>query len=445
MAINSAALNVVAADYNNDGCVDILVLRGGWEFPERKSLLKNNCNGTFTDVTAASGLDAVVTRSQTAVWADFNNDGLLDLFIGNENAPSQLFHNKGDGTFEDVSEAAGVNRTAYTKGVTAADYDNDGFVDLYVSNINEANLLYHNNGDGTFTEIGKEAGVQAPWFSFATWFFDYDNDGWPDLFVSGYFNSPDEVIRSAQGMPTHAETIKLYRNLHNGAFQDVTAEVGLDKVFMPMGSNFGDVDNDGFLDIYLGQGQPSFTGILPHVLFRNDAGKHFTDITASSGTGELHKGHAVSFADLERTGHEDLLAETGGAVFSDKHAMRVFANPGNANDWINLKLVGQKTNRSAVGAEIHVTVQNGKDAPRSIYRRVGESSSFGVKPLEQHIGLGPSAHIVAIDIAWPVSKTTQHFTRVEKNRFLQIQEFATSPTQLDRKAARIGDAHLAAR
>ena len=438
-------LNLVAADYNNDGCMDILVLRGGWEFPVRKSLLKNNCDGTFTDVTAASGLDAVVTSSQTAVWADFNNDGLLDLFIGNENAPSQLFRNKGNGTFDDVSHAAGVDRTAYTKGVTAADYDNDGFVDLYVSNINEANFLYHNNGDGTFTEIARQAGVQAPWFSFATWFFDYDNDGWPDLFVNSYFNSPDEVIRSAQGLPTHVETLKLYRNLHNGAFKDVTAEVGLDKVLMPMGANFGDVDNDGFLDLYLGQGQPSFTGILPHMLLRNDAGKRFTDVTASSGTGELHKGHAVAFADLERTGHEDILAEAGGAVFSDKHAMRVFANPGDTNDWINLKLVGEKTNRSAVGAEIHITVQNGKAAQRSIFRRVGESSSFGVNPLEQHIGLGPSARIITIDISWPVSRSTQHFTHVEKNCFLQIQEFASSYTQLVRRPVRLGSVHVASR
>jgi len=437
LADQLGGLNMVAADYNNDGCIDILVLRGGWEFPVRKSLLRNNCNGTFTDVTGASGLDATVSRSQTAAWADVDNDGYLDLFIGNENAPSQLFRNKGNGTFEDISHAAGIDRTAYTKGVGAADYDNDGYVDFYVSNVNGENFLYRNNHDRTFTEVGKQAGVQAPWFSFATWFFDYDNDGWPDLFVTSYFNSADEVIRSGLHLPTHVETLKLYRNLHNGAFEDVTAQVGLDRVFMPMGSNFGDVDNDGFLDIYLGQGQPSFTGILPHVLFRNDGGRQFVDVTASSGTGELHKGHAVVFADLERDGHEDIVAETGGAVFSDKHEMRVFQNPGNANDWINVRLIGVKSNRGAVGAEIKITVEDDGHAQRAIYRRVGDTSSFGVNPLEQHIGLGHNARITALDVWWPATNTRQHFTAVEKNQFISIKEFATEYTKLDRRPEKI--------
>jgi tetratricopeptide (TPR) repeat protein len=445
LADQLGGLNIVGADYNNDGCMDILVLRGGWEFPVRKSLLKNNCDGTFTDVTQTSGIGETVTRSQTAAWADIDNDGYLDLFIGNENAPSQLFRNKGDGTFEDISHTAGIDQTSYTKGVTAADYDNDGFVDFYVSNVSGANFLYHNNHDRTFTEVAKQAGVQTPYISFATWFFDYDNDGWPDLFVTSYFQSVDEPVRSAIGLPTHVETLKLYRNLHNGAFEDVTAQVGLDKVFIPMGSNFGDVDNDGYLDIYLGQGQPSFTGMLPHVLFRNDAAKKFVDITASSGTGELHKGHGVAFADLERRGHEGIVAETGGAIFSDKHTMRVFENPGNDNDWINVRLIGVKSTRSAVGAEIKVTVEDDGGSPRSIYRRVGETSSFGQNPLEQHIGLGHGARITALDVWWPVTNTRQHFAHVDKNEFIEIREFATTLNKLDRKPVKLGGNKVAAR
>ena len=446
LADQLGGLNLVAGDYNNDGCVDILVLRGGWEFPVRRSLLRNNCNGTFTDVTDAAGLGGRVTMSQTAAWADIDNDGYLDLFIGNENTPSQLFHNKGDGTFEDISHKAGIDQIAYTKGVTAADYDNDGYMDFYVSNVSGPNFLYHNNHNGTFTDVAKEAGVQGPYYSFATWFFDYDNDGWPDLFVTSYFNSMDESVRSILGLPVHVETLKLYRNLHNGAFEDVTAKVGLDKVFMPMGSNFGDIDNDGYLDIYLGQGQPSFTGMLPHVLFRNDEGKRFVDVTSVTGTGELHKGHGVAFADLERDGHEDIVAETGGAVPADKHTMRVFQNPGNNNDWINVKLIGVKSNRSAAGAEIKVTIENGAGLERSIYRRVGENSSFGGNPLEQHIGLGPQAKIVALDVWWPATNTRQHFTGIEKNEFISIEEFATKYTKLNRPGCRIGgEARLAAK
>ena len=196
--------------------------------------------------------------SQSAVWVDIDNDGKLDLFIANENSPSQLFLNKGDGTFVDISREAGIDRVAFSKGVVSADYDGDGFPDLYVSNFNGPNFLYHNNGDRTFTEVANQAGVEAPWMSFAAWFFDYDNDGLPDLFVTSYFFSVEEVARSYMGLPTKQETLKLFRNKGNGTFEDVTARVGLDRVFMPMGSNFGDVDNDGYLDIYLGMGNPSF-------------------------------------------------------------------------------------------------------------------------------------------------------------------------------------------
>ena len=433
-------LNILQADYNNDGCMDILVLRGAWEFPQRKSLLRNNCDGTFTDVTAAAGLATPATSTQTAVWADIDNDGYLDLFVGNENAPAQLFRNKGDGTFEDISHKAGIDRIAFTKGVTAGDYDNDGYVDFYVSNLNGDNFLYHNNHDGTFTEVAGEAGVQKPWQSFAAWFFDYDNDGWPDLFVASYYVSADESIRSYLGLPRNAESLKLYRNLGDGTFRDVTAEVGLDRDFMAMGANFGDLDNDGYLDIYLGTGNPSYESLLPQVLLHNNAGKSFTDITASSGTGELHKGHAVAFADLANNGLVDLLEEVGGAVPGDRHAFRLFENPGNDNDWITLHLVGVKSNRAAIGARIKVTVQNEGQAPRSIYRTVTSGGSFGSSPIEQHIGLGKSAHITNIEIWWPASNTRQEFPNVKPDQFLEIKEFAKEYRVLHRRVIQLGAA-----
>lgn len=432
-------LNMIQADYNNDGCTDILVLRGAWEIAQRKSLLRNNCDGTFTDVTAASGL-AAPTSSQTAVWVDINNDGLLDLFVGNEGAPAQLFLNNGDGTFKDISHSAGIDKVGFSKGVAAADYDNDGYADLFVSNLTGPNFLYHNNHDNTFTEVAEAAGVQGPVKGFAAWFFDYDNDGWPDLFVTSYFVSVEETARTYLGLPHNATTMKLYKNMKDGTFKDVTAEVGLDKVFMPMGANFGDIDNDGFLDIYLGTGNPSYGSLVPNVLLRNHDGKHFVDVTASSGTGELHKGHGIAFADLENNGFEDIVAETGGATPGDSHAMRVFENPGNSNDWINLKLVGMKTNRSAIGARIKVTVENKDQGTRSIYRTVGSGGSFGASPLQQHIGLGKDAHIVDLEIWWPASNTRQHFANVDKDQFLEIKEFATDYAKLERKPYQLGGA-----
>jgi tetratricopeptide (TPR) repeat protein len=430
-------LNLIQTDYNNDGCLDILVLRGAWEFPQRKSLLRNNCDGTFTDVTKASGLNTP-TQTQTGVWADIDNDGFLDLFVGNENGPSQLFRNKGDGTFEDISHSAGIDKVAFTKGVVAADYDNDGYVDFYVSNLNGDNFLYHNNHNRTFTDVALQAGVQKPYQSFAAWFFDYDNDGWPDLFVTSYYVSVDESIRSYLGLPPNAETLKLYKNLGNGTFRDVTAEVGLDRVFMPMGANFGDIDNDGFLDIYLGTGNPSYASMLPNVLLHNKEGKFFTDVTASSGTGELHKGHGVAFADIDNDGDEDLLTEIGGAVPGDSHAFRLFENPGNGNDWISLHLVGVKSNRAAIGAKITVTVQNEGTPARSIFRTVGSGGSFGASPLTQHIGLGKSARILDLVITWPASNTRQSFTNVAPDQFLEIKEFAKDYNKLERHPYRLG-------
>jgi tetratricopeptide (TPR) repeat protein len=440
LADQLGGLNILQADYNNDGCMDILVLRGAWELPQRRSLLRNNCDGTFTDVTASSGLAAPATSSQAGVWADINNDGLLDLFIGNENGPAQLFLNKGDGTFEDISHSAGIDRVAFSKGVAAADYDNDGYPDLYVSNMSGHNFLYHNNHDNTFTEVAAQAGVPGPGLGFATWFFDYDNDGWPDLFVTSYFTSVDETARTYLGLPHNATTLKLYKNMKNGTFRDVTAEVGLDKVFMPMGATFGDIDNDGFLDIYLGTGNPSYASLVPNVLLRNHDGKYFIDVTASSGTGEWHKGHGIAFADLENHGDEDIIAEIGGATPGDMHTLRVFENPGHGNDWISLKLIGVKTNRAAIGARIKVTVENKGQGTRSIYRTVGSGGSFGSSPLQQHLGLGKDARIVDLEIWWPTSNTHQHFSNVDKNQFLEIKEFSQEYAKLVRLPYRLGGA-----
>ncbi len=430
-------LNLIQGDYDNDGCLDVLVLRGGWEAAQRKSLLRNNCDGTFTDVTAASGLAHPASSTQTAVWVDFDNDGFIDLFVGNEDRPAQLFRNKGDGTFEDVAQVAGVARSAFTKAVAAADYDNDGYADLYVTNLGGGNFLYRNNRDGTFTDVAERAGVLGPERGFPSWFFDYDNDGWPDLFVSSYYLSVDETARTYLGLPRNAPTMKLYRNLGNGRFSDVTAQVGLDKVFMPMGANFGDIDNDGFLDIYLGTGSPSYAALVPSVLLRNRNGTSFVDITASSGTGEMHKGHGVAFADLDNDGDLEIVFQVGGATPGDAHALRLFENPGHGNDWLGLRLVGVTSNRGAIGARVTVTVET-DGVRRSIHRTVTSGGSFGASPLQQHIGLGPDARAVTVEIWWPATDTRQRFVDVPRNQVLEIHERAEEYRRLERPPLPLG-------
>jgi hypothetical protein len=430
-------LNLLQTDYNNDGCKDVLVLRGGWELAQRKSLLRNNCDGTFTDVTFASGLAKPATSTQTAAWTDIDNDGLVDLFVGNEDAPAQLFRNRGDGTFEDIAQSAGLAHTAFTKAVHAGDIDNDGYPDLYVSNLRGANFLYRNNRDRTFTEMAAAAGVIGADRGFPAWFFDYDNDGWDDLFVSSYFLSIEENARTYMRLPFNAKTQKLYRNLGNGRFEDATQRTSMAKVLMPMGSNFGDIDNDGFLDIYLGTGSPSYGALTPSVLLRNKDGKAFVDVTASSGTGEMHKGHGVAFADLDNDGDEEIVFKVGGATPGDAHVFRLFENPGHGNDWLAVNLVGTKTNRAGIGARIKVTVDNG-GTRRSIYRTVNSGGSFGASPLQQHIGLGRAARITELEVFWPVSNTRQRFADVAKNQVVEIRELSDTMTPLPRKRVPLG-------
>jgi hypothetical protein len=431
-------LNLAQADYDNDGCRDVLVMRGGWELAQRRSLLKNNCDGTFSDVTAAAGLLTPVTSSQTAVWADIDNDGWVDLFVGNEDAPAQLFHNRGDGTFVDIASSAGLRRTAFTKAVAAGDYDNDGLPDLYVSNFRDGNVLYHNNGNRTFTNVTAAAGVQGADRGFPAWFFDYDNDGFEDLFASSYFLSIEETARSYLRLPQNAMTMKLYRNTGDGTFLDVTGSAGLDKVLMPMGSNFGDVDNDGFLDIYLGTGSPSYVSLVPSMLLRNQGGRAFVDVTVSSGTGEMHKGHGVAFADLDNDGDLEMAFKVGGATPGDAHAFRLFENPGHGGDWLGLNLVGTRSNRAAIGARMAVTVEGPGATRRTIHRTVNSGGSFGASPLEQHIGLGRAVRIVEVAVRWPASGTRQVLTDVAKNQVIQIREMGDGYTRLERATLPLG-------
>ena len=284
-------LNMVQADYDNDGRVDVLVLRGAW-FEEHgcqpNSLLKNLGDGRFIDVTFDAGLASESWPTQTAAWGDFDNDGFLDLYVGNESsdklqAPSQLFRNNGDGTFTDVAKLAGVTNDRFAKAVVWGDINTDDFPDLFVSNLGEPNRLYRNNGDGTFSDVAGVAGVERPLQSFPSWFWDVDNDGDIDLFVSAYAAGIDEMSRSYLGKNTKVELAKLYLNDGRGRFTDVAKRMNLTRPNTPMGANFGDLDNDGYLDFYLGTGDPPYYALMPNVMFWNRGGIRFEDVTFTGG------------------------------------------------------------------------------------------------------------------------------------------------------------------
>ncbi len=434
-------LNLIQADYNNDGYTDILVLRGGWlgEFgKEPNTLLRNNGDGTFTDVTVESGI-LTLSQTQTATWADFNNDGWLDLFVGNETStndhlyPSELFINNQDGTFTNTALESGVEITGFMKGVVSADYNNDGWPDIFISNLNGKCMLLKNKGIKSkipqFTNVSFEAGFRkdnAITSTFPAWFWDYDNDGWPDIFVCGY-----EFLK-ALGATAASEALNhplanrskmyLYRNNRDGTFTNVAEQVGLNKSVYAMGSNFGDIDNDGWLDMYFGTGNPDFKSLVPNKMFKNISGKRFADVTSSARVGNLQKGHGVSFADINNDGYQDIFIKVGGAYPGDAFYNSFYVNPGqNQNNWISVLLEGTKSNRSAIGAHIAVAfTENGKR--RTVYMDVNSGGSFGANPLRKEIGIGEAKIIDELIIKWPTSGIVQVFKNITPDQFIKITE-----------------------
>jgi len=375
--------------------------------------------------------------TQTAAWADYDNDGWLDLYVGHEantteNHPSQLFHNNRDGTFTEVAVANGLADMGFVKGVAWGDFNNDGRPDLYVSVKGKPNHLFRNDGPldpktpdpsrWKFTEVTSPAGVSEPIQSFATWFFDYDNDGWPDLFVAGFSaDTSDDIAAFELGLPSRAEVPRLYHNNHDGTFTDVTRQVRLDRAILVMGANFGDLDNDGWLDVYLGTGDVPYESLLPNRLFRNYEGKVFQDVTTSADVGHLQKGHAIAFGDIDNDGDEDIFEEMGGAAPGDNYPSVLYENPGHPNHWLTLELEGVKTNRPAFGTKVRVTLNTGAGI-RHIYRTVGYGSSFGGNPLRQHIGLGKAERVAEIEVSWPTSGLVQRFRNLEVDRAFHLRE-----------------------
>jgi len=450
----TGGLNIQQTDYNNDGNIDIFVSRGAWHTNgfgnQPSSLLRNNGDGTFTDVTTASGL-LFFEPTQAAVWADFNNDGWLDLFVGAESPPNMmdkggahpcaLYINNHDGTFTNVAAKAHCDITAFVKGATSADYNNDGWPDIFISTMYGKKYLLKNKGKPgaipDFEDVTAKAGIDNQENTFTTWFYDYNNDGWPDILVADYNYQKNLAYYSAAaalGKPVpNAGNVFLYRNNRDGTFTDVTKEVGLDKIVFAMGANFGDIDNDGYPDMYFGTGNPDFKSLVPNKLFKNIDGKKFVDVTTSSRIGNLQKGHGVAFADFRNVGIQDIYEVIGGAFKGDSYTSSLYMNPGQSNNnWISLKLQGVKANRAAIGSRIKITfTENGTQ--RSVYRDVNSGGSFGASPLQQEIGIGQAKSIDEIEIKWAGSQTVQRFKNIVPNQFLHITEGNDHPETVSLK------------
>jgi tetratricopeptide (TPR) repeat protein len=410
-------------DYDHDGDVDLFVTRDGWRGVAGNSLYRNNGDGTFSDVTRQAGMIGE-SDSFIASLADINNDGWVDIYVANgvsqaDGAANNLYLNNRDGTFRDVALQAGVANHGRTIGCAFGDYDNDGWPDLFVINYGAPNALYHNRGDGTFVDVTQQAGIDAPLDGFVGFFFDYDNDGWLDLFATGWTELMQEVLQSAiTGKPSDERNrLALYHNNGDGTFVDVTLAAGLARTYGAMAAQFGDIDNDGFLDIYLGTGAPPMDTYEPNKLFWNTGRGTFLDVTNSAGVGNLGKGHGATFADYDADGDVDLYAPIGGAMFGDRQPNSLYRNNGTSNHWLKLRLIATRSNPDTIGAKISATIGN-----QNIFRTIDGGTGFGSMndPLVL-LGLGSAQLVSKLHIRWP-SGLQQTFTNVKANQLLVITE-----------------------
>ena len=398
------------ADYDNDGYSDLYITRGGWSGAAENTLYRNNGDGTFTDVTHTADV-ADPQSSFCAAWADYDNDGYIDLYIANgvigDGAANVLYRNNGDGTFTNTAETAGVANPGNSLGTAWGDYDKDGHIDLHVVNYGQSNVLYRNNGDGTFTDVTAAAGMSlAVTDAFVTFFLDVDNDADLDLFISNSGSFQAFIAGQITGSATHdSDRQVLYRNNGDGTFTDVTKESGLYHAYGAMGANFGDINSDGYVDIYLATGAPQMGRLERDALFQNNGDGTFTDATVALGLGNIGKGHGVTFGDADADGDVDIYVPVGGAFIGDQWHNLFYQNTGTGNNYLTLKLVGVKSNRDGIGAK--VTLERVGD--RTIYREVSGGGGFGsTNSLPLEIGLGTHIKVDTLEIVWPSGQVDTH-------------------------------------
>lgn len=431
----TGGVNVIHADFNNDGCNDIYIMRGGWMKKDAhlflNSLLKNNCDGTFSDITLNTGL-LNYGASHTACFRDINHDGYLDLFIGYENTPSKLFLNNGNETFTEISNTAGVILTEFIKGSVWLDYNNDGWDDLYISVYGGNNHLFKNNGLNqqkqiTFTDVAKELNVTNPKGSFSVAAFDFNNDGYEDIYVPTFFiGNYTNTIQNFEGKLNTTDPNMLYINNFTDSFIPKKNTNLYNRCFFPMSVNFFDANNDGWLDIYNGTGYPDFDALIPNILFLNDKKANITENTFQAGLGHLQKTHGIAAGDIDNDGDQDLYANIGGFYISDNFVNCLFKNNTEVQKYVTIKCIGVKSNKSAIGTRIKLGLTNiqNKNDTLNLYRTVNTGGSYGSSALQVQIDFEKKYFINTIEIYWPASGIKQVFKNIKSNSRFIDNEFA---------------------
>ncbi|MDA2933275.1 FG-GAP-like repeat-containing protein [Acidobacteria bacterium AH-259-D05] len=423
------SLNFV--DYDNDGFLDIYLSANGWSGPVPNRLFHNKGNGSFEDVSAQAGTNDPGSGF-VSLWGDFDNDGFIDLLVSNgvlqEGSTVQLYRNRGDGTFANVTERAGLSEPPEfgTIGSALADYDKDGYLDIFINGWNPApNRLYHNNGDFTFTEVSEQAGVAQPAHrGFVSFFFDYNNDAYPDILTCSLAPFDDvlrgltRLFRVEDSTALLPNTPRLFRNNQNGTFTDVTHEAGLYYPIGIMAGGVADLDNDGYADLYFGTGDPTIWRLEPNRFFRNNGNGTFSDLTMYTGLGNLAKGHGTVFSDYDQDGDLDMYTQLGGFFPADWAENELYRNElGNANNWLQVKLVGEPSNRFGIGAKLTL-----KAGALLVYREIQGSSGFGsTDSYRVHFGLAKNESAEWLEIIWPSGKK-QILRNIPANQVITVRE-----------------------
>jgi hypothetical protein len=417
------SMGVSAGDYNNDGYPDLYLSNYG-----ENVLLKNKGNGTFSDVTRHANVSGGNESTVGAVWLDYDNDGYLDLYAGNylefdpnykyfyapdgfpgpmayDAQPDVLYHNKGDGTFEDVTAAMGItDKDGRAMGVGAADYDGDGYIDIFVANDHTLNYLWHNEKGKRFVDLGTMSGTAFSQAGEATVsmsvdFADFNGDGLMDLFVS------DDSYCS------------LYENLNNGVFAEKGNASGISTAaaqFVGWSSSFVDYDNDGDQDIF------KTNGALKHLygqedqLFENEGGGKFRDVSLERGSYFQKElvGRGACLGDYDNDGDIDIFI-----VNLNDHAVFLRNNQGNQNNWLILNLKGTSSNRDAIGASIKVTA----DTLVQTAQKKSTTGYLSQNDPRVHFGMSKFEKADKIEIKWPSGKT-QVLENIKCNQILEVKE-----------------------
>jgi len=440
---NQSGYSATFVDYDNDGWPDLYIGRDGWNGPAANSLFRNLGDGRFADITASSGLgDTGSTFTHT--WFDYDRDGLLDIYMANGIIPragtNRLYRNRGDGTFRDVTAAAGLEERLgiRTVGVAAGDYDDDGWTDIAVSGYEVPNRLFRNRGDGSFEESAAAAGVAAaekPVRGYVILFVDYDSDGDLDLLrttlapwvmVLTGLSSLESSLPDSHRAALVAQSARLWRN-DGGRFTDVTVDAGLDDPTGAMGANVADLDNDGYVDIYLGTGDPELGRLEPDRFYRNNGDGSFTDLTFATGLGNLGKGHGITFIDLDADGDLEIYAPEGGYEHGDRWHNALYMNrQRTGNHWLHLDLLGTVSNRDAIGARVTAHI-GGLRITREVHggRGFGSSDSKTVE-----LGLGRAELIERLEVRWPSGRLTElRCVAVDRSIALVEPDSARSPAE----------------